>query len=109
MRIAHTFSGKTKGITICADEIINYDSHKSYFDEFESGDENQNVTYPYKKWAYKMYTSSILFLYILSKCMSVVYIVSTSFADVQKMYNMCLYVKYTLFVMYLKCIVCVCT
>ena len=26
--------GKTKGITICTDEIINYDSHESYFDEF---------------------------------------------------------------------------
>ena len=26
MRIVHAFSGKTKGITICADEIINYDS-----------------------------------------------------------------------------------
>ena len=24
----------TKGITICADEIINYDSKKSYYDEF---------------------------------------------------------------------------
>ena len=34
VRIVHAFSGKTKGITICADEIINYDSRKSYFDEF---------------------------------------------------------------------------
>ena len=34
LRITHAFSGKTKGITICADEIINYDSHESYFDEF---------------------------------------------------------------------------
>ena len=34
VRIFLTFSGKTKGITTCADEIINYDSHKSYFDEF---------------------------------------------------------------------------
>ena len=34
VRIIHAFSGKTKGITICADEIINYDSHESYFDEF---------------------------------------------------------------------------
>ena len=40
VRIVHAFSGKTKGITICADEMINYDSHKSYFDEFERGDEN---------------------------------------------------------------------
>ena len=34
VRIIHAFSGKTKGITICADEIINYDSQESYFDEF---------------------------------------------------------------------------
>ena len=34
VRIIHAFSGKTKGITICADEIINYDSKKSYYDEF---------------------------------------------------------------------------
>ena len=34
VRIVHAFSGKTKGITICADEIINYDSKKSYFDEY---------------------------------------------------------------------------
>ena len=34
VRIVHTFSGKTKGITICADEIINYDSKKLYYDEF---------------------------------------------------------------------------
>ena len=34
VRIIHAFSGKTKGITICADEILNYDSKKSYFDEF---------------------------------------------------------------------------
>ena len=34
MRIIHTFSGKTKGICICADEIINYGSQESYFDEF---------------------------------------------------------------------------
>ena len=33
-RIVHAFSGKTKGITICADEILNYDSKKSYFDEY---------------------------------------------------------------------------
>ena len=32
--IIHTFSGKTKGITICTDEIINYDSKKLYFDKF---------------------------------------------------------------------------
>ena len=32
VRIIHAFSGKTKGITICTDEIINYDSKKSYFD-----------------------------------------------------------------------------
>ena len=34
LRIIHAFSGKTKGITICADEILNYNSKKSYFDEF---------------------------------------------------------------------------
>ena len=34
VRIIDTFSGKTKGISICADEIINYDSQESYFDEF---------------------------------------------------------------------------
>ena len=34
LRIIHAFSGKTKGITIHADEILNYNSHKSYFDEF---------------------------------------------------------------------------
>ena len=34
VRIIQAFSGKTKGISICADEIINYDSQKSYFDEF---------------------------------------------------------------------------
>ena len=34
VRIIHAFSGKTKGISICADEIINYDSRKSYFNEF---------------------------------------------------------------------------
>ena len=34
IRIIHAFSGKTKGITICADEIINYDFKKSYYDEF---------------------------------------------------------------------------
>ena len=34
VRIIHTFSGKTKGISICANEIINYDSKESYFDEF---------------------------------------------------------------------------
>ena len=34
VRIIHTFSGKTKGITICTDEIINYNSKKSHFDEF---------------------------------------------------------------------------
>ena len=33
VRIIHAFSGKTKGISICADEIINYDSQESYFDE----------------------------------------------------------------------------
>ena len=61
----------------------------------------------------KMGIQNVYFKYTFSvhsfKCISVVYIVSTSFADVQKMYNMCLYVKYTLFVMYLKCIVCICT
>ena len=34
VRIVHAFSGKTKDITICADEILNYNSKKSYFDEF---------------------------------------------------------------------------
>ena len=34
VRIIHSFSGKTKGISICADEKINYDSQESYFDEF---------------------------------------------------------------------------
>ena len=34
VRIVHMFSGKTKSITICADEIINYNSKKSYFNEF---------------------------------------------------------------------------
>ena len=34
VRIIHAFSGKTKGITICSDEILNYDSKKSYFNEF---------------------------------------------------------------------------
>ena len=34
MTIIHAFSGKTKGVSICADEIINYDSEKSYYDEF---------------------------------------------------------------------------
>ena len=34
VQIIHAFSGKTKGITICTDEIINYNSKKSYFDEF---------------------------------------------------------------------------
>ena len=34
VRIIHAFSGKTKGISICADEIINYDSKHSYYDEF---------------------------------------------------------------------------
>ena len=33
VRIIHGFSGKTKSINICADEILNYDSEKSYFDE----------------------------------------------------------------------------
>ena len=32
--IVRTLSGKTKGITICTDEILNYNSYKSYFDEF---------------------------------------------------------------------------
>ena len=34
VRIINTFFGKTKGISICTDEIINYDSQESYFDEF---------------------------------------------------------------------------
>ena len=34
VRIIHTFSGKTKGITICTDEIIKCDSRESYFNEF---------------------------------------------------------------------------
>ena len=34
VQIIHAFSGKTKGITICADEILNYSSKKSYFIEF---------------------------------------------------------------------------
>ena len=34
VRIVHTFSSKTKGITICADEILNYRPKKSYFDEY---------------------------------------------------------------------------
>ena len=34
VRIIHAFSGKTKGISICADEILNYDSKKLYYDEF---------------------------------------------------------------------------
>ena len=34
VRIIYAFSGETKGITICADGIINYDSKKSYYDEF---------------------------------------------------------------------------
>ena len=34
VRITHAFSGKTKGITICIDEILNYSSKKSCFDEF---------------------------------------------------------------------------
>ena len=34
VRIINAFSGKTKSISICADEIINYDSKKSYYDEF---------------------------------------------------------------------------
>ena len=33
VRIVHAFSGKTKGIIICADEILNYNSKKSYFVE----------------------------------------------------------------------------
>ena len=28
VKIIHAFPGKTKGISICADEIINYDSKK---------------------------------------------------------------------------------
>ena len=35
VRKIHAFSGKTKGITICADEILNYNSKKFYYDEFE--------------------------------------------------------------------------
>ena len=31
VRIIHAFSGKTKGITVCADEVINYDSKKSCY------------------------------------------------------------------------------
>ena len=34
VRIIHAFSGKTKGISTCTDEIINYDSKKSYYNEF---------------------------------------------------------------------------
>ena len=34
VRIIHAFSGKTKGISICVNEIINYDSKESYFNEF---------------------------------------------------------------------------
>ena len=34
VRIVHTFSGKTKGITICADEILKYSSKNSYFHEY---------------------------------------------------------------------------
>ena len=34
VRIIHAFSGKTKGITICVDEIINYDSKHLYYNEF---------------------------------------------------------------------------
>ena len=34
VRIIHAFSGKTKGISICVDEIINFEPQKSYFDEF---------------------------------------------------------------------------
>ena len=34
VRIIHAFSGKTKGISNCADEIKNYDSKKLYYDEF---------------------------------------------------------------------------
>ena len=37
VRIIHAFSGKTKGITICANEIINYDFQESFFDEFPEG------------------------------------------------------------------------
>ena len=33
VRIINTFTGKTKGVTICADEILNYDSKKSRLDE----------------------------------------------------------------------------
>ena len=33
VRIIHVFSGKTNGISVCADEIINYDSKCSYYDE----------------------------------------------------------------------------
>ena len=39
--MVYAFSGKTKGITICPDEILNYNSKKSYFDEFH---EKYNVT-----------------------------------------------------------------
>ena len=35
VRIIHAFSGKTRGITICTDEIINCDSKHSYYDEFD--------------------------------------------------------------------------
>ena len=38
VRIIQAFSGETKGITICADEITNYDSKKSHFDEFPEKD-----------------------------------------------------------------------
>ena len=34
VQIIHAFSGKTCDISICADEIINYESKKSYYDEF---------------------------------------------------------------------------
>ena len=34
VRIVHAFSGKTKGITISTDEILNYSSKKSYFNEY---------------------------------------------------------------------------
>ena len=34
LRIIQAFYGKTKDISICVDEIINYDSKESYFDEF---------------------------------------------------------------------------
>ena len=34
VRVIHAFSVKTKGISICADEIINFEPQKSYFDEF---------------------------------------------------------------------------